>query len=139
MEDRVCIDCLMLYTPTGPAQKRCVTCQRDNHLAYQRRAQIKYRASRGKPVGVGKGGSNKKGEDHKQFSTGMCIFYKWRRKLKDELNECQRCGKDLSTASRYEWACHHKDGERKNNHPSNFELLCKRCHQVEHDCHLAFI
>ena len=31
-------------------------------------------------------------------------------------------------------AVHHKDHNRKNNVESNFELLCKRCHQVEHEC-----
>lgn len=29
---------------------------------------------------------------------------------------------------------HHKDHNRKNNREENFELLCKRCHQVEHEC-----
>jgi 5-methylcytosine-specific restriction endonuclease McrA len=33
-----------------------------------------------------------------------------------------------------QWVVHHRDHNHANNVDSNFELLCKSCHQKEHDC-----
>ena len=38
---------------------------------------------------------------------------------------CERCG-DAATL------VHHKDHNQRNNHPSNHESLCRRCHDEEH-------
>lgn len=37
-----------------------------------------------------------------------------------------------------EWVGHHKDHDRTNNTIENLSLLCKRCHQIEHECCKAF-
>ena len=39
-----------------------------------------------------------------------------------------------------QWTTHHRDHNHQNNPKDgqNWELLCKRCHQVEHKCWLAF-
>lgn len=39
---------------------------------------------------------------------------------------CQRCGSDWSRQ------LHHIDRNPNNRHPDNLEMLCKRCHQIEH-------
>jgi hypothetical protein len=48
----------------------------------------------------------------------------WRRFRKDA---CERCG-----GTRF-LVVHHRDRNRRNGDPSNFETLCKRCHSIEHD------
>jgi hypothetical protein len=49
----------------------------------------------------------------------------YRRARKDA---CERCGVT-------EQLCvHHKDENRYNNELSNLETLCRRCHQLHHDC-----
>ena len=100
---------------------------------------MKWRELQGRPnVGVGRGGANKLGKDSPNYKTGIGFFIKERTRLKDFLNKCQRCQKDLTSATKYEWCLHHIDYNRNNNNPDNFEFLCKRCHQVEHDCSSAF-
>lgn len=42
---------------------------------------------------------------------------------------CERCGKKpKSPRDRYYWHTHHKDGNKINNKPYNFECLCIACH-----------
>lgn len=74
------------------------------------------------------------GKDSPCYKTGIGSFIKLSRVIREFQHNCSRCGKDLSNATRYEWALHHKDHDRTHNTPDNFELLCKRCHQLEHDC-----
>ena len=38
---------------------------------------------------------------------------------------CERCGDAAALV-------HHKDHNQRNNHPSNHESLCRRCHDEEH-------
>ena len=45
---------------------------------------------------------------------------------------CQRCGHD-GTASRL--GIHHRDRDKRNQDPSNLEVLCHRCHMREHAEH----
>lgn len=122
--------------PKGSSKYCSKTCLRKRNANYA----ISKRVESGDlTVGLGKGGSNKKGSEHKQFSSGMGNFYKLRSIMRESVKSCQRCGKCLIDASRYEWCVHHKDHDRTNNVIENFEMLCKRCHQLEHECHLAFI
>lgn len=125
-----CIICNTDFIPTGNCCKVCETCR----PGYQKLYHKHYREMNIN-TGVGKGGANKKGVEHPQFKTGMGNFHSLRRFLKESINHCQRCGKDLSEASRYEWCVHHKDRDRTHNVLENLELLCKRCHQLEHDCY----
>ena len=41
--------------------------------------------------------------------------------------KCADCGEDHLKLD-----VHHMDRNRENNHPSNLQLLCKRCHGKEH-------
>jgi len=47
---------------------------------------------------------------------------------------CGRCGRDFSGKRLHELTVHHKDHNHDNNPPdgSNWELLCRYCHDDEH-------
>lgn len=100
----------------------------------------RHRAATGKikKPGVGKGGNNAKGSEDGQYQTGIAKFQNTRYSIKEKRRYCNRCDKDLIDASRYHWCLHHIDHDRANNTDENFELLCERCHQMEHECHKAF-
>lgn len=50
------------------------------------------------------------------------------KKIMENVKSCTKCG------STQFLVVHHKDENRQNNDISNLEKLCKRCHQIEHDC-----
>ena len=63
------------------------------------------------------------------FKFRPCSEGNYRRKARENLAWiCTRCqsGKNLLV--------HHKDEDRTNNDLSNLEVLCRRCHQMEHEC-----
>lgn len=141
-KDRKCsnVNCDTIYTPRGPASKYCYRCSEANRKESDRRRAQAYRIRKGlveKP-GVGKGGANKQYREDSQYKSGISRFQKMRSKIKDERRYCERCNKDLINASRYHWCVHHRNHNRSINDDYNLELLCKRCHQLEHDCHKAF-
>ena len=76
--------------------------------------------------------SHLKGTESPFYKNGIGDFIRFRNNV--TVKECDRCGKDLNGVSQYEWAVHHKDHDRTNNTLDNFEVLCKRCHQLEHNC-----
>lgn len=43
---------------------------------------------------------------------------------------CERCG--FHPKHPCQMDVHHKDGDHKNNDPSNLETLCANCHRLEH-------
>lgn len=45
------------------------------------------------------------------------------------VGRCQRCGHDGSESR---LGIHHKDRNKRNQRPSNLEVLCHRCHMREH-------
>ena len=134
-KDRTCIECGVTYAATGPAQKRCKPCGKDKQRERVRLANQELRRKQGKNVGVGRGGHNTPGELHPQWKGGESKFGQvlapayWKK-----VRYCERCNEDLAHAAPAMRAVHHIDHNRKNNVESNFELLCKRCHQVEHEC-----
>ena len=132
--EKPCDICGEIYTPTGPAAKYCVRCAAVRKAAVLDRSSKKFQLRNGVRLGVGKGGNNAKGREDSQFKTGISFFIKTVKVIRDEIRYCERCGKDLKGASAFQWATHHKDHDRTNNVRSNLELLCKRCHQLEHDC-----
>lgn len=75
-----------------------------------------------------------RGKDNPQYKNGVGFFSRKREEIKERIGKCERCGKDLTYASHYEWCVHHKDHNHFNNSEDNYELLCKRCHQLEHHC-----
>lgn len=142
-KDKQCIyeNCKTSFTPTGPASLYC-----PDHSGYMKKATARkstqsYRIRHNlveKP-GVGKGGNNAKGVKDSQYKSGISLFCNERRYVVKDLSRvCTRCKKDLEMATRYEWCVHHIDHDRTNNEYDNLELLCKSCHQIEHECHKAF-
>lgn len=133
--DKQCIICNNTYTPLGSSSKYCTKeCSdiavRQKQPEYSRR----YLEKKGVNVGVGSGGMTKSGMENPNYKNGIGIFAKMRSEIRNNVRYCERCSKDLKYASKYHWCVHHKDHDRTNNNMDNFELLCKRCHQVEHNC-----
>lgn len=87
---------------------------------------LKWRIKKGliKSPGVGSGG-NQWGANNHQYTgksgVGGCM-----RAMRELPNICNRC------ASTKHLVAHHIDHDRTNNELSNFEILCKKCHQAHH-------
>lgn len=130
-----CQYCRTEVEPTGPAQKNCETC---NKHVENINAQVKRDIIRFKKFNtynsIGRGGTQSKGILSPHYKNGIGFFKRAAKKFKESVRFCERCGEDLKYASRYYYCVHHRDHDRTNNIPSNFELLCKRCHQLHHGC-----
>ena len=140
MKDKKCVDCGQLYLPTGRAAKYCKICSQNRAKTSSRKRTQNYRILHGliqKPY-VGKGGNNASGETDSQYICGSVFFQKRRKEILAERKQCERCSKLLFPPQRYMWVVHHRDHDRSNNSEENFELLCKRCHQLEHNCFSHF-
>ena len=132
-----CKRCSLVFVPNAKGNLYCPTCaeiQRDLLEQKRRERNIRRRAAQGKPVGCGRGGNQESGSSSPYYKNGIGFFRKTSRKIRDEIRFCERCGKDLMNADRYSWCVHHIDRNRNNNIRENFMLLCKRCHQLEHNC-----
>lgn len=141
MTKRQCTLCNNEFDPLGKSFKSCAECRSLPAKEIARRRSYAHKLKNGQisNPGVGKGGMIRPGKDHPSYKTGIaCDFNNVVRRIKEERRYCEKCSKDLKDATRYYWCVHHKDHDRTNNVESNFELLCKRCHQIEHECHLAF-
>ncbi|HET8686521.1 MAG TPA: HNH endonuclease [Methanosarcina sp.] len=138
--NRTC-ECGTEYTPTGPAAKFCPVCADTKRKEASRRGAQTYRIKNGliKNPGVGKGGAPTRGAASSTYKNGIAFFMKSRKTIREERRYCERCNVDLISANRWQWVIHHRDHNRGNNTVENFELLCKRCHQIEHDCEKAFL
>lgn len=68
-----------------------------------------------------KGNYNQKGKNNNNYKNGISAYHQ-----KKE-GSCSSCG------SRKNLMVHHKDGNRKNNEPSNLQTLCWSCHEKRHD------
>lgn len=130
MSQALCEDCKEPYSKTGRNQKRCVKCKRVNasKLVYNHRV----KSGSIKQPGVGSGNAQGSGESHHTFKNGIGRFLK--STLLKDVRYCEKCGKDLISAGTHEWCKHHRDHDRNNNPSdgSNWELLCKSCHQLHH-------
>lgn len=140
---KVCNRCSSSFDGVGPASLYCEVCRahriveikEDNRLRIAKR-----RVASGeiKNPGVGKGGANVRGVKASGYKHGKYTFETVRNFLKEERRFCERCAADLIEATHYFWVVHHKDHNHWNHSLDNLELLCKRCHQVEHECWKAF-
>lgn len=142
MYNKTCL-CGTKFIGTGPAAKYCKSCAEQNRLRQNeiRRIQMaNYRAEHGliKMPGVGKGGYPHKGKDNPRYKHGKYVFETLRTEIKEDRRYCERCNKDLLEATHYLWVVHHKDHNHWNHESTNLGLLCKQCHQIEHECWKAF-
>lgn len=133
--DKICKRCGIIYTPTGRSQRFCPACGKIR----QRESVDRYRKNHGAAVGIGSGNLQDKERNH-QWKGGVASYTKLKiSSLSQENYVCERCHKDLSHFIQNkkcyaQWVVHHKDYNQDNNTIDNLELLCKRCHQLEHDC-----
>lgn len=141
---KICKICDCDFTSTGPAAKYCEVCLsvvvKDNKKKAAKKTAI-YRLQKGlvKKPGVGSGNNQSIGKDHVSFKHGRFIIERLRKEIKLEMKNCERCSINLEEATHYQWVVHHKDHNHYNNLRTNLEFLCKRCHQLEHECHKAFV
>ena len=136
MKEKKCKICGITFIPSGPAGLYCKDCGEARRKEVARKGAQAYRIRHNlvqKP-GVGKGGNQKKGKDNVCYKNGSRFYQKMRKVLLQERKCCERCGKNLLDVH-YSYRClHHRDHNRDNNAIENLELLCKRCHQLEHNC-----
>lgn len=142
MYTKSCKICGCAFEATGPAALYCEV-HKVEQLAIQKQktrlATAAWRLAHNKiqKPGVGKGGNVARGKDHPSFKHGYHMADRFRPIVKRR-RYCERCDRDLQDANRWQWVVHHKDHNHCNNVIDNLELLCKRCHQIEHECHKAF-
>jgi hypothetical protein len=129
-----CTTCGTEYLPTGQCSKYCLTCREIAYQAQQVTGQERYRRRQGMEIGRGA----RPGEKNPMYSHGRFVFLRWAKERKLSIGLCEHCNKDIRNATHYEWVGHHKDHNQSNNVIENLVLLCKRCHQVEHQCWDAF-
>ncbi len=134
-----CKYCNTEYTPTGSSSFYCSKeHQRLDNKDKMKIHQIRHRIWKENISKVGVGSGTGSGSSNVMYKGGLGQFRSMSLALRQEFQSCERCNKDLYNANRYEWCVHHKDHNRNNNVWSNLEMLCKRCHQLEHDCVKAF-
>lgn len=143
-KEKPCKLCGTVFQPTAPCNLYCsescsseVAARISREKSYEHWARKAIAEGREHAIGVGKGGSSKKFKDHPQYKNGLSQFARLRKEVKKR-RYCERCSKDLQDASNFHWCVHHIDHDRTNNVIENLELLCKRCHQLEHECWKAF-
>jgi len=141
LKSKVCLCCGKEYIPTGTCSKYCSKECNNKYNKDKRKEQYnKYQKKLGRQVGVGKGGTTGSGKDNPMYKHGFGVLMGKRHAIKTEQRFCGHCGKDLLDATHYQWVIHHKDHNKFNNPEdgSNWILLCKKCHQIEHQCWKAF-
>lgn len=139
---KTCKICSCDFVGKGPAALYCDVCRvgvtaQNREKAKKASREFKIRNGLIQKPGVGSGNNQKLGEDHPSYKHGWYIADRLRGEIKAR-GFCERCQADLRTANRWLWVVHHKDHNHFNNVLENLELLCKRCHQLEHECYKAF-
>ena len=132
-KEKSCRECGTLFLTKGPASLYCEKCGPKILKEKVKKSRVKSALAKGVKVGIGSGNYygrfNKK---HPSYKTGIG----WYRDLvlENKPHICERCSDTIDFTNSYKWCVHHKDHNRTNNTLENLELLCKRCHQLEHNC-----
>lgn len=133
-----CVDCGEKYTPTGKCSKYCSVCQPGATKRVKDAAIRRWQYAHGVLNGTGSGSSTGIGSSNHMYTYGRSVFRRLARERKDSLSICENCEKDLKDATHYDWVGHHIDHNPLNNSIDNLKLLCKQCHQIEHQCWKSF-
>lgn len=116
MKTKQCTVCGSSYIPTGRCAKYCSgECRKSAAKKRWQETSPRYK-------GCGSGGAQKRGPEHHSYKTGIATYAQFRKEA------CEVC------ASVQNLCVHHKDHNRENNASENLITLCKRCHQLTHDC-----
>lgn len=139
---KVCKICNCVFYSSGPAGLYCPAHTEERMVFLREKGRLataKSRAMSGqiKNPGVGKGGNPLLLDKNPQYKHGFYVAERQRSEIKSR-RYCERCQKDLVNSNRWQWCVHHKDHNHCNHDFLNLELLCKRCHQIEHECYKAF-
>ena len=132
-----CYYCEDIFLSSGPGAKFCSKrCKKkvewQKHRDHRNASDNPMKPHGGNHTG-------KVGRDHYAYRDGIGLFsMRLSREYKTHVRYCERCSKDLAEALPQFWCVHHVDHDRTHNTYENFELLCKRCHQIEHECWKAF-
>lgn len=135
-KDKPCRLCGEVFTPLAPCNLYCSeACSEVRRKQATAEGLERWRKKTCPNYGVGKGGSNVKGRDNPQYKTGKGFLEANRHIFKALVRFCEECGKDLLEArGKNSYCIHHRDHNPSNNPEdySNWELLCPRCHHLEH-------
>lgn len=136
LKTKQCLLCGKKYQPTGSCSKHCLDCKAEANKIRAKRGSERYRLRQGRVVGIGSGGLTGSGKNNHMYKHGLGVCQNNRAVIKESRRFCEDCGKDLKDATHYQWVIHHIDHNKYNNPEdgSNWKLLCKKCHQVEHQC-----
>lgn len=144
--EKKCLNCKCGYIPTGSCSKFCsIKCRDEFNFEHDKELQYKHYAAKmlreGRRLGGGSGCTTGRGRANHMYKNGFGHFKNIIcKQIKEQRRYCETCGKDLKDATHYQWVIHHIDHNQLNNPKdgSNWMLLCKRCHQIEHKCWIAW-
>lgn len=129
---RHCEKCGVPFVPKSHNARFCCDCRK----VHEREKAYENWVKRGKPqykfTGTGKG-YNQSGLNNGNYrnGTGVDWYHEAIKVLPECCNRCGAVDDGMHGFMRY-LVLHHKDGNHENNDPSNWEILCKRCHQLHH-------
>lgn len=143
----ICERCGKPFVPRSPRAIFCDNCKDEHEREKARERYIKngrkqtsaqnWKYVNGKKVYVPVGEYHNSGKDNGNYKNGTGIDW-FAEALKVLPAKCNRCGKteeELQAETGSSIRClllHHRDGVHTNNSPDNWEILCKRCHQLHH-------
>lgn len=131
MFKKVC-DCGTEFMSTGRAGKYCKSCKeiaKERERQANRERMYNKRRAEGRKIGRGA----ERGEKHPNYKHGYYVAQTQSREYREKVRYCEKCGIDTLNLSRWHWVMHHKDHNHSNHSDDNLELLCKRCHAIEHE------
>jgi hypothetical protein len=132
-KEKSCKECSNIFLTKGPASLYCDICAPIILKSKIKLSRDKTNISKGIKIGIGSGNFfGKYNKNHPSYKNGIT----WYRDLilNTGLNTCQRCMEVIDFSNSHKWCVHHIDHNRANNNVNNLELLCKKCHQLEHNC-----
>lgn len=143
--DKPCRNCGKVFQPAAPCNLYCgedcaAICRKiaTRKASFKHWVKVAIETGRESAIGVGRGGNTARFKDDNQYKNGTGQFKRLKPTIKAVRRYCERCLKDLISVNSWSWCVHHRDHDRANNVIENLELLCKRCHQMEHKCWKAF-
>lgn len=132
-KDKACAVCGETFSPAGQNSKYCDVCRAEVQRAKVRIASYRHAVETGriKKPGIGSGNDNGHDEQARTYKNGIGIYR--RTAYKAHGYNCLRCGVDLRTLRPRQGCVHHLNENRKDNHPENLAVMCRKCHFKEHN------